>query len=1047
MNKLYSKLFNFTLSKNLKISITDNELYNQFLLYVFYSLKHDLLILVPKINDATNLFKNLKNNISETYLFPEDDYLTKKALASSEELKLMRLNFLNSISSDKNKIVICNVNSFIKKLPSQKMYKGHILKLKLEQSIDRSELLQKLADIGYNKDSLVENIGEYAVRGFVIDIFPVGEEHPIRLYFNDDKIEKIFYFDELNQRLISKIDSIEINPMKDEIGKMDSNILDYLDSPFLIYQDKNQCESVMDSILKQIEYFDKNYDYIFNLNQIIPDNKIYVDLINKSDKYDYVFESKNIENFNNNYNSFIQLLKNKNTFLCTKNKNFIKKIKKLLPNFNILDENISSGFIYKGNNYLCENDLIKNQMTNVYQTYKFGKKIKDLEKLNIGDYVVHRKYGIGIYEGIKTITKNNISKDYILIQYKGNDKLYLSIENIDKLYRYSSKEGSRPKINQLNSKEWQTTKLKIKSKIKDITERLLKIYKKRANVKINPFLKDDPLQLVFENSFPYEFTVDQEKSTQEIKKDMESGIPMDRLLCGDAGYGKTEVIFRAIFKTVLNGKQAIYLCPTTLLSNQQYNSAINRFNEFGVKSSLLNRFTTNSELLKIKKGLKDGSIDVIFGTHRLLTGDLEFKNLGLLVIDEEHRFGVMQKEKIKQLKSDIHVLGVSATPIPRSLQMSLIGIRDLSLIETPPKNRLPVQTYVLEFDFYILREVILKEFYRNGQIFMIYNDIYNMEDMYSRLQKLIPEIKICYAHGKMSKEEINEVMYKFINKEYDLLLSTTIIENGIDIPNANTMIVLNSDLFGLSQLYQIRGRVGRGDRIAYAYLFYDKRKILTETAVKRLNTIKEFTELGSGYKIAIRDLSIRGAGDILGSEQAGFIDSVGVDMYLQLVNEEVNNIQDEEDSENEILLDDVSTHIGNKISDEEEILIELHKKISSIKTLKELKALKSEIEDRFGYIDEQIEVYMYQKLLEKMLNSNNIKININSKEKISLKIDEKTYNKLSIEKLFIKAYDINPKFKFIYRGKNIFIELYKKNLEKHYIYYLIDLILYINKNL
>ncbi len=528
--------------------------------------------------------------------------------------------------------------------------------------------------------------------------------------------------------------------------------------------------------------------------------------------------------------------------------------------------------------------------------------------MEIGDYVVHKTSGIGVYMGITTIMKAGVPMDYILIKYKGDDKLYLPVDKVDSLYKYSSKDGARPVIHKLNSIEWQKTKMRIKKKIHDISNELIKIYKNRSISKVEPFMEDTPEQVIFENEFSYEETPDQLKTTMEIKKDLESSKPMDRLLCGDVGYGKTEVIFRAVFKAVMNNKQVMYLCPTTLLSYQQYVSALSRFKNHAVNIALLNRYTTKKETNSILKDLEEGKIDVIFGTHRLLSGDIKFKDLGLLVIDEEQRFGVMHKEKIKEIKNNVHVLSVSATPIPRSLQMSLIGVRDLSLIETAPVNKLPVQTYVISYDPYILRDVILKEKARGGQSFILYNKVNDMSNIVEGFNKLLPEVTIKYAHGKMNKEQMQDIMYEFTMGKFDVLVSTTIIENGIDIPNANTMIVMDADKFGLSQLYQIRGRVGRGDRQAYSYLMYNKEKVLNETAQKRLDAIKEFTELGSGYKIAMRDLSIRGAGDLLGSEQAGFIDSVGVDMYIELINEELSGKEIEEDKK-ETNLNSVSTHI------------------------------------------------------------------------------------------------------------------------------------------
>ena len=765
----------------------------------------------------------------------------------------------------------------------------------------------------------------------------------------------------------------------------------------------------------------------------------YIDTINNKN-YDIKIEAKSIDKFNSNKEKFYNEINSHDSFVFTKNDHLIQDLVKYCKNAKIEKNILNHGFVYNNIYYFSEYDLYDTYIRKELGSDKvYGNKISSIDSIKIGDYVVHRKSGIGIYRGITTIEKNGLKRDYILIQYKGDDKLYMPVEDISKLYKYSAKEGAHPAINKLNSVEWTKTKLRIKERIKNITGELLKIYKERNKATITPFAPDDENQLLFENEFEYEETTDQLKAINDIKKDLEKSRPMERLLCGDVGYGKTEVIFRAMFKTVMNNMQVAYLCPTTLLSHQQYDSALKRFKNYGVNIDLINRHFSNKQVQEKLKKLKEGKTDIIFGTHRLLSNDVEFKNLGLLVIDEEHRFGVEQKEKIKKLKSNVHVLSVSATPIPRSLQMSLVGLRDLSLIESAPKNRYPVQTYVIEYNEMLLREVILKEISRKGQAFILYNNVTNMETMASKISKLIPEARVCYAHGKMAKDQMQDIIYSFTNREYDVLLSTTIIENGIDIPNANTIVVIDSDRFGLSQLYQIRGRVGRGDRIAFAYLMYKKEKVLNSTALKRLEAIKEFTELGSGYKISMRDLAIRGAGDILGKEQAGFIDSVGVDMYLDLINEEVNGITNEDDEvdSNQI---DVETHIGEEYSSESEILIELHKKINGITNRKELNEVLSEIRDRFGHTNESLEIYAHEKYLEKLLVINNIKVITNDNLKVVLKVKKEVYSSISVEKLFVEAMKITPKFNFAYKSEAIWITLLKATLDKNYIFYLEELL-------
>lgn len=1039
--KLYEKLFNFDLKGIKNISISDNEIYNQFLLYIFFKYKKNILLVLPTLNEATEKYNDLKSYTDDVYLFPEDDFITKSAIAVSPELLYMRINLLNKIKDDKQKIVIVHLNSFIKKLPNIEKYQNQKIILKTGQRVDRKKLIEKLIDNGYKKESIVYNTADFSVRGFVIDIFPVGEENPVRIEMFDNEIEKIKYFDSMTQRTTSEIKEITISSLNENFNDNDTSIRKYINNKIVIFHNFNQIKLQEKLIQPQLKYLNIESN-VFTINKLVQKEDLYLDTINNKNK-DILIESKSIEKYNSNKEKFLNDIIKNNGILFSTNKQFLNEILKLNRKIKISNYHLNNGFIYNNNYYYSEFDLYEySKIQKIKYNANLGNSIASIDSLNIGDYVVHRKTGIGIYKGITTIEKNRMKKDYILIQYKGNDKLYVPVEDISKLYKYSSKEGMKPTINKLNSVEWTKTKLRIKERIKNITSDLLKIYKEREKARIEPLKKDDENQLIFENEFEYEETVDQLKAINEIKKDMEKPRPMERLLCGDVGYGKTEVIFRAMFKAVENNYQVAYLCPTTILSYQQYESALKRFRNFAINIDIINRHFTNKQVQTKLKQLKEGKIDIIFGTHRLLSSDVKYNNLGLLVIDEEHRFGVEQKEKIKKLKSNIHVLSVSATPIPRSLQMSLVGIRDLSLIESAPQNRYPVQTYVIEYNEMLIREAILKEISRKGQAFILYNNVINMNNLVEKYKKIIPEANICYAHGKMTKNEMQDIIYDFTNKKYDVLVSTTIIENGIDIPNANTIIVIDSDRFGLSQLYQIRGRVGRSDRIAYAYLMYRKEKVLTTTAMKRLDAIKEFTELGSGYKISMRDLAIRGAGDILGKEQAGFIDSIGVNMYLDLIKEEVEgkDYDEEEIKENKESMLNVSTHIGNEYTDDSEVIINLHKKINGITNKKELNEVLSEIKDRFGITNQELELYAHEKYIEKMLIAENIKINENDNLKVVLKISKQSYQNINIEELFIKTMNITTKFNFTYKNDNILITLLKATLDKNYLYYLEELL-------
>jgi len=646
--------------------------------------------------------------------------------------------------------------------------------------------------------------------------------------------------------------------------------------------------------------------------------------------------------------------------------------------------------------------------------------------------------------GVITLTKNGLKKDYIQINYQGNDKIYIPVEKISTIFKYAGKEGSQPRLDKLNSTSWAKKKRELRSKIKDISSDLIKLYAARANIKGTPF-RDYEEEAVFGSEFVYTETDDQMKAINDIDKDLSSEVPMDRLLCGDVGFGKTEVAFRAMFKTIVNNKQVFYLCPTTILSKQQYENAIERFKNYPIEIALLNRFTSAKETKRILEGLEKGTIDLVFGTHRLLSGDVKFAKLGLLIVDEEQRFGVTHKEKIKEYKNDVNVLTLSATPIPRTLKMALSGLRDLSIIDTPPTNRYPVQTYVIQENDLIIKDAIYKELSRNGQMFILYNKVASIESKMEQLHKLVPEARITIAHGQMSKKELEDVMEAFINHEYDILLCTTIIETGIDISNANTLIIYDADNFGLSQLYQIRGRVGRSNKIAYAYLMYDKSKLLNDIAVKRLEAIKEFTELGSGYRIAMRDLSIRGAGDLLGSEQAGFVDTVGIELYMQMIEEEMKRMKGEvvpEDEENESnkSLVEVETHISDDYVSDENIKIEIHKKINEIDGYEKLLEIKTELEDRFGKIGKTVEIYMYEEWFEKLAKTLGIVTVRQSDREIEIELPKELSSKIEGDKFFITAYSICPRFRLKYLHEQVIIALTLLNLKEHFLYYLVPLL-------
>ena len=642
-------------------------------------------------------------------------------------------------------------------------------------------------------------------------------------------------------------------------------------------------------------------------------------------------------------------------------------------NVEYLPELFEEGFTYGKIIVLTARELFGTNIRKGRYSKKFAEaqQLDDYQDLNIGDYVVHNRYGIGQYNGIITREVKNKHRDYLQILYRDGDQLLVPLEQFRLVRKFVSSEGVGIRLNKIGSSAWTKTKEKVKADVEQIASRLVKLYADREKNIGFAFSRDSEEQIRFENMVDFELTRDQKKAIREVKEDMESDKPMDRLLCGDVGFGKTEVAMIAAFKATQDVKQVAYLCPTTILSKQHYNTFKARFRDFPVNIALINRFVPEADQKRILREVKEGKIDILIGTHRLLSSDVQFEDLGLLIIDEEQRFGVAAKEKIKELKRTIDVLSLSATPIPRTLQMSLIGVMSLSQLDTAPSNRLPVQTYVVEKNAGLIKEVIQRELARKGQVFYLHNNIYDIYQVAAGIETDIPGARVAVAHGKMNRDEIEDVMYRFTSGEYDVLVCTTIIETGIDIANANTIIIDNADNFGLAQLYQIRGRVGRSDRIAYAYLMHDGHRALTEVATKRLQAIKDFTELGSGYKIAMRDLTIRGAGDILGERQAGFINTVGMDMYLEMLQDAINAEKGLITAEEPIVrkVSDVDAYIPEDFAPQDYEKLSLYQRIDKIRTVSQLARLEEEIADRYGKLPAQVRLLFEKKRAEIMLNS------------------------------------------------------------------------------
>ena len=740
-------------------------------------------------------------------------------------------------------------------------------------------------------------------------------------------------------------------------------------------------------------------------------------------------------------------------FLLGSDEERIKKLERVLQDYDIEADVTSGAELVTGKVQIAKGDLLtgfelpiqklavvteeelftkRAKKTQRRQKLSNAERIKSYSELNVGDYVVHVNHGIGKYLGIETLVINGVHKDYLHIRYQGSDKLYVPVEQINLVQKYVAAEGKEPKIYKLGGNDWKKVKKKVQSSVEDIADDLLKLYAEREASVGYAFSPDSEMQSEFESAFPYQETEDQLRSIQEIKKDMEKERPMDRLLCGDVGYGKTEVAIRAAFKAVTDGKQVAILVPTTILAQQHFQTMMERFQDYPVKIGLLSRFRTRKEQTETIKGLKNGTIDIVVGTHRLLSKEIVYHDLGLLIIDEEQRFGVSHKEKIKRLKANVDVLTLTATPIPRTLHMSMLGVRDLSVIETPPENRFPVQTYVMEYNGELMREAIERELARDGQVYFLYNRVEDIERKAEEISMLVPDAKVTFAHGRMTENELESVMLSFLEGESDVLVSTTIIETGVDIPNVNTLIVNDADKMGLSQLYQLRGRVGRSNRVAYAYFTYRKDKVLTEVAEKRLQAIKEFTELGSGFKIAMRDLSIRGAGNLLGSQQHGFIDSVGFDLYSQMLKEAIEERRGNTDEVKSISIEidlDIDAYIPDMYISDGQQKIEMYKRFRGVKELDDIKELQEEMIDRFGEYPEEVE-YLFKiaeiKVFAILLGVESIK---QIKDEVTILLSEQTSGDIDGQRVIKLSNQYGRMVGLGMEGKRLKMVLHVKKVE------------------
>ena len=957
------------------------------------------LILAEDERRAREIYEDYRFYDRKVYSYPAKDLLFFQADIHGNLLIRQRMKVIKALLEEKELTVVTSIDGCMDFLESLEKIKEKLIHYESDSTVDIEQLKNQLVALGYERVGQVEMPGQFSVRGGIVDIYCLTEENPWRIELWGDEIDSIRSFDPESQRSLENLEELTIYPAVEHIGDKDMvSFLDYfpeertiifLDEPNRLTEKGGAVEEeYRQSRMHREEKGSRNLpeNWLCSFEQLQKElnkrNCISVCALEPKQagwkvREKFYLEVKSISAYNN---SFELLVKDLHQYkkqgyriaLLSGSRTRAERLAKDLQEEGLAafygqdyDREICPGEIMvvyghakKGFEYplikfavMTESDIFGQEQKKKKKKNYSGSRIQDFAELSIGDFVVHEKHGLGIYRGIEKVEVDRIVKDYIKIEYRGGSNLYIPATQLDCLQKYSGADASKaPKLNKLGTQEWNKTKSKVRGAVKNIAKELVELYAVRQEKEGYVCGPDTVWQREFEEMFPYEETEDQLSAIEDAKRDMESTRIMDRLICGDVGYGKTEVALRAAFKEVQESRQVAYLAPTTILAQQIYNTFVQRMKEFPVRVELLCRFRTPAQQKKAIEDLKKGQVDVIIGTHRILSKDVQFKNLGLLIVDEEQRFGVTHKEKIKQLKKDVDVLTLTATPIPRTLHMSLIGIRDMSVLEEPPMDRMPIQTYVMEYDEETVREAINRELRRGGQVYYVYNRVTDIADVALRIAKLVPDARVDFAHGQMSERELENVMYSFVNGDIDVLVSTTIIETGLDISNVNTMIIHDSDRYGLSQLYQLRGRIGRSNRTAYAFLMYRKNVMLKETAEKRLAAIREYTDLGSGFKIAMRDLELRGAGNLLGAQQHGHMNAVGYDLYCKMLNEavkEAKGIHTMEDFETSVDLN-VDAYIPDSYISNEFQKLDIYKRIAGIETQQDYDDMLEELLDRFG---------------------------------------------------------------------------------------------------
>lgn len=969
-----------------------------------------ILIITPTYVGAKRVAKDLSFFIDKKiFVVPGDDGMLINYEVKNKDSLYGKLGILKRVAVGEDCIVICPISEMLKKLPPRKFFTERKISVSAGKTIDVREIATALVDMGYEREPKAYAPGQFSLRGEIMDVFTPYDPLPYRIDFFDMDVDSVKTFDPELQRSIAEVKGFDIYPatvlpegypayMENFLGSVYEDavsIQDYFCGSSIIVDDAGRCYETATSLCEEQEASLKRVieegkteakeirsiactgDY---LNVYREDAKVWIltpfaKVIKGAEELDGIHSL--LSHSTMSYNGKTDLLERdlvnyidkgyEITIACSSEER-LNSIKDFLScaglssKVKLKEGNLSGGVDFPKEKicYISDADIFGDRRSRAKRrrVSKEGQVIKSFTDINSGDFVVHENHGIGKYIGIQQLDVAGVKRDYLKIKYAGDDMLYIPVDQMNLIQKYVGANSTSPKINKLSGGEWRATKAKAKAAVAGMAEELLEVIAGRMSESGFAFGSDSVWQKEFEETFAYEETPDQLKCSDEIKADMEKAWPMDRLLCGDVGYGKTEVAARAMFKAAEAGKQVAVLVPTTLLANQHYHTLRERFERFPFKVEMLSRYKSEREQRDICERLHTGKVDIVIGTHRLLSDDVSFKDLGLLIVDEEQRFGVSHKEKIKKLRANVDVLTLSATPIPRTLNMALVGMRDMSLIEEPPEGRYPVQTYVVEEDDIIIRDAIERELDRGGQVYIIYNKITGINRVAERVKRLMPQARIATGHGRMNESAMEDVMQSFIDGNIDILIATTIVESGIDIPNVNTLIVLDADKYGLSQLYQLRGRVGRSNRLAYAYLMHRKEKVLTEVAEKRLRAIKDFTEFGAGFKIAMRDLEIRGAGNILGAEQSGHLINVGYELYCKMVDDAVKTLKGEEVrlARGEMSIDlNVEAYIADRYIEDQLTKLEMYKKIADLQSEDEASEVREELVDRFGPVPGETE--------------------------------------------------------------------------------------------